>query len=161
MAQGIWRLDSVEWTGNTTGSAQPASDADSDILVTWLKAFICETGAEESDDGVEYIVASRIRADFRLTDFWIWEDQGLPVAVSGYQRPTPSGMTIGLVYTPPEHRDKGYATALVAEQTQWLLDRGKKACFLCTDLTNPTSNSIYQRIGYKQVAEASWYDFGT
>lgn len=79
--------------------------------------------------------------------------------MSGYQRPTPNGMAIGPVYTPPEHRRHGYATSLVAQQTQWLLDEGKKCCFLYTDLHNPTSNSIYQRIGYRQVAESSEYHF--
>jgi uncharacterized protein len=48
---------------------------------------------------------------------------------------------------------------LVAAQTQWLLDHGKRFCFLFTDLANPTSNAIYERIGYRKVAEAVDYRF--
>ncbi len=81
------------------------------------------------------------------------------MALSGYGHPTGAGIRIGMVYTPPEHRGNGYATALVADQSQWLLDNGYDACFLFTDLANPTSNRIYERIGYRQVAEAASYGF--
>ena len=63
------------------------------------------------------------------------------------------------MYTPPQHRGNGYASALVAAQSQWLLDNGYEFCFLYTDLANPTSNAIYERIGYSQVAEAGMYSF--
>jgi hypothetical protein len=63
------------------------------------------------------------------------------------------------VYTPREHRRRGYATALVAEQSSWLLQSGHRACFLFTDLANPTSNAIYERIGYRRVGEASQFTF--
>jgi predicted GNAT family acetyltransferase len=66
----------------------------------------------------------------------------------------PVGARIGPVYTPPELRGNGYATALVAAASQEQLDAGEPACFLGTDLANPTSNAIYQRIGYEWVCEA-------
>ena len=58
------------------------------------------------------------------------------------------------MYTPPELRGRGYATALTAELSQRLLDGrlfegGRRFCFLYTDLANPTSNAIYERIGYR------------
>jgi predicted GNAT family acetyltransferase len=59
------------------------------------------------------------------------------------------------VYTPPEHRRRGYATALVAELSRFLLERGHRACFLYTDLANPTSNAIHERIGYQRIADAA------
>jgi predicted GNAT family acetyltransferase len=62
-------------------------------------------------------------------------------------------MRIGAVYTPPEARGRGYATALVAAVSQHLLDRGRAFTYLYTDLANPTSNSIYQKIGYRPVAD--------
>jgi hypothetical protein len=79
--------------------------------------------------------------------------------MTGNTGPTPNGIRIGPVYTPPEHRGKGYASNLVATQSQWLLDSGRRFCFLYTDLANPISNSIYQRIGYRQVAESAEYSF--
>jgi predicted GNAT family acetyltransferase len=81
------------------------------------------------------------------------------VSLSGHSGPTPNGIRIGPVYTPPDLRGNGYATTLVARQSQWLLDNGHRYCFLYTDLANPRSNSIYQRIGYRQIAESAQYRF--
>src|SRR6185369_491689 len=89
----------------------------------------------------------------------LWEDDGRPVSLSGWGGPTPNGIRIGPVYTPPEHRGRGYATALVAGLSQALLDRGRRFCFLYTDLANPTSNAIYERIGYVKVAESAMVAF--
>jgi hypothetical protein len=72
---------------------------------------------------------------------------------------TENGGTVGAVYTPPEHRKNGYATALTAAITQKILDSGKKYSGLYTDLDNPTSNSIYQQIGYKPISDATVWLF--
>jgi predicted GNAT family acetyltransferase len=86
---------------------------------------------------------------------WLWERDGEPVSLAGYTGPTLTGTRVGPVFTPAEHRRHGYASALVAELSAFLLDRGHRACFLYTDLANPTSNAIYERIGYERVAEAA------
>ena len=75
----------------------------------------------------------------------------MPVCMAAYARPTANGIAINGVFTPAEHRCRGYASALVGAVSQMSLDSGKKFCTLCTDLDNPTSNSIYQKIGYKSV----------
>ena len=79
--------------------------------------------------------------------------------MSGFGGPTPSGIRIGPVYTPPRHRRRGYATTLVADQSAWLLERGYRVCFLYTDLANPTSNRIYEEIGYVSVGDSADYRF--
>ena len=56
----------------------------------------------------------------------------------------------------PEFRGRGYASNCVAALTQKMLDQGRKFCFLYTDLSNPTSNKIYQQIGYRPVCD--WMD---
>ena len=66
---------------------------------------------------------------------------------------TPNGTRIGCVYTPPALRGRGYASALVAELSQRLLDAGRRYCFLYTDLANPTPNVMYHRIGYRPVCD--------
>jgi predicted GNAT family acetyltransferase len=66
---------------------------------------------------------------------------------------------IYLVYTPDELRGHGYATACTAEITRRLLAEGKRYCFLYTDLSNPTSNKIYCRIGYRPVCDVACYRF--
>ena len=95
----------------------------------------------------------------------LWEDGGEPVSLAGWGGPTPNGIRVGPVYTPPELRGRGYATALTAELSQRLLDGrllegGRRFCFLYTDLANPTSNAIYERIGYRRVGESAEYRFG-
>jgi predicted GNAT family acetyltransferase len=74
-------------------------------------------------------------------------------------RPTINGISISFVYTPPQFRDNGYATACVAKLTQTLLSSGYKFCALYTDLTNPTSNSIYKKIGYNPIQDVNSYLF--
>jgi GNAT superfamily N-acetyltransferase len=63
------------------------------------------------------------------------------------------------VYTPPELRRQGFATAYVARLSKELLDEGFAFCVLFTDLANPTSNSIYARIGYQAVGDFTLYRF--
>ena len=79
---------------------------------------------------------------------------GRPVSLTGWM-PIAGGARVGPVYTPPEERGRGYASNLVAHVSADMLERGAAACFLYTDLGNPTSNAIYRRIGYEQVAESS------
>jgi len=83
----------------------------------------------------------------------LWED-GRPVSLASFGNPTPNGIRIGPVYTPPEYRRRGYASALVAELSERLL-AGRRFCFLFTDLANPTANRIYEQIGYRRVCEAA------
>ena len=89
----------------------------------------------------------------------IWEVDNTPVSMAGYAGPTPNGIRIGAVYTPPELRNNGYASAVTAGLSQYLLDSGKDFCFLFTDLLNPTSNKIYQQIGYQPVCDVDRYLF--
>src|SRR3954464_11849290 len=89
----------------------------------------------------------------------LWED-GQVATLGGFGGLTPNGIRIGPIYTPPDLRRRGYASALTAELTQMLLGRGRRFCFLYTDLANPTSNSIYHRIGYEPVSDVDMWSFG-
>jgi hypothetical protein len=79
--------------------------------------------------------------------------------MAGLARPTRRTTSINAVYTPPEERRNGYATALVAAVSAEGLRRGKSSCVLYTDLANPVSNSIYPKIGYRPVCDSSQYRF--
>ncbi len=89
---------------------------------------------------------------------YLWVD-GAPVSMAGYTGPTPHGIRVGPVYTPPELRGRGYASALVAQMSQALLDGGRSFCFLFTNLANPTANHIYEEIGYEAVVDVDVYTF--
>lgn len=83
----------------------------------------------------------------------VWVVDGEPVSMAMSNRPQLTSIGISAVYTPPEHRKKGYAGANVAFLSQALLDHGYERVNLFTDLANPTSNKIYMAIGYREVCD--------
>lgn len=162
MAQGVFAIERVRPVPNPRGASRPGTVADHDLLVAWFEAFTAEALPHEPSDRERLLafLDRRLASGGPEGGIWLWERDGEVVAMSGYGGPTPSGIRIGPVYTPPDERGNGYATALVAAQSSWLLASGRRFCFLYTDLANPTSNAIYQRMGYVQVAEAAAYHFG-
>ena len=165
MRQGVYALEHVEPLSAAPGFARVATAADHGRVLQWWIAFGDEVlheggpGREDAEKNVEHKLSSPTAGIF------LWEDDGEPVSLAGWGGPTPNGIRIGPVYTPPELRGHGYATALTAELSQRLLDGrlfegGRRFCFLYTDLANPTSNAIYERIGYRRVAEAAEVVFG-
>lgn len=151
---GIYELREVMQVPSAPGGARPVTPEDKEQVIAWAIAFADEVLPEETDrERHVRLIDARLRATAD-SGLWLWEDGGRPVSLSGYGGSTPNGIRIGPVYTPPEHRGRGYATSLVTKQSHWLLGAGRSLCFLYTDLDNPTSNALYRRIGYRMVAEA-------
>ena len=138
------------------GAMRPARAGDRPLLQEWAGAFAIETGLPEGPEELVRSIAVRIGADPGIV---VWEASGIPVALAGAVESSPGIARVGPVYTPPEHRRRGYATSLVAEWTSELLRRGSRRCALFTDLANPTSNSIYQAVGYRPAGDARIIDF--
>jgi predicted GNAT family acetyltransferase len=88
------------------------------------------------------------------------EDGGMPVSMAKISRELQTVCVVGMVYTPPYFRGRGYATSCVAAVSQFGLDRVYKKCVLYTDLANPTSNSIYMKIGYRPICDSINVMFG-
>jgi predicted GNAT family acetyltransferase len=90
----------------------------------------------------------------RINDggLYLWID-GEPVSMAARVRETAHGSAVSAVYTPPQFRGRGYATSCVGELCRQILHEGRRFCALFADLANPVSNSIYQRIGFRQVAD--------
>jgi predicted GNAT family acetyltransferase len=157
MAQRIFRADHVNVPKGVPGNMRRAEDADRARLIEWVAAF-----QDEAMGGHVHRPAEAVVVDYlgrgEEGGLYLWEDQR-PVSVAGCGGLTPNGIRIGPVYTPPELRRNGYASALVAELTNLLLAGGRRFCFLFTDLANPTSNRIYERIGYERVADVDEYRF--
>jgi predicted GNAT family acetyltransferase len=157
--QGVFALERLQPVPVAPGGSRSATHDDLPLLLDLMVAF-GEEVLEESDPGrTEAREGVEHRLQTRDGGFELWEDGDEIVSLSGWGGPTPNGIRIGPVYTPPEHRGRGYATALVAGLSQALLDRGRRFCFLYTDLANPTSNAIYERIGYVKVAESAMVAF--
>jgi predicted GNAT family acetyltransferase len=159
LSQGVYGLTVVRDVARAPGEPHPAEQKDREVLLDWLRAFVNEAvpDPDEAFRRLERTLESRFGIE--SAGFWLWEDGGRPVSLAGFSGPTPTGIRIGPVYTPPEFRRRGYATALVADLSAWLLGHGHRACFLYTDLANPTSNRIYVEIGYERVCDAMEFSF--
>ena len=133
------------------GELRVAAADDLPMLRDWARAFEHEAGvfSGQADLLIERIVARRAA--------YIWWDGGTR-CMAASMAPTPNGARIGFVYTPVELRGRGYASTCTAAVSQRLLDEGRRFCFLYTDLANPTSNAIYQRLGYEPVCDVVDYD---
>lgn len=148
MRQRIFRLGRLEPPSEPApGRLRAAGAEDLPLVASWIEAFEREAGVA--------VPGARRRAEEAIAGgrTFLWED-GEPVCLVGYAGETPNGRRIGPVYTPPERRGSGYATAAVAELSRRTLAGGKRFCFLYADLANPTANRIYERLGYRPVAEA-------
>lgn len=152
----IFRLTAVVPPRPAPGRPRPAGPKDRDLVAAWIEAFMREAFGDADPVGV---LASTDRwLAGRGRTLYLWDD-GEPVSLAGVGGPTPNGIRIGPVYTPPAARERGYASALVAAVSQAELDAGRRFCFLFTDKDNPTSNHIYQTIGYEPVRDVDVYKF--
>ncbi|MCL5998948.1 MAG: GNAT family N-acetyltransferase [Chloroflexi bacterium] len=151
----IYVLHTVTPAPPVAGRFRVATEADLGIVAQWSRAFIMEALPADDPNSADDMAQRRVREG----DIYLWEDGGHAVSMAAKSRPMNNGITVNLVYTPPEQRGRGYATACVATLSQRLLDEGWKFCVLFTDLSNPTSNSIYQKIGYRPVCDFDEYGF--
>lgn len=133
------------------GRLRLAAERDLPTIIAWSAAFIAEVMPGDPTDPEAHAV-NRIAT----RSLFVWEN-GEPLAMAGWAGRTARGVRVNFVYTPPEHRGRGYATACVARLTQRLLGEGRAFCCLYTDLSNPTSNSIYRKIGYRPIGDSSDY----
>lgn len=158
MANRIYRASSATVPSGVAGAMRSYRDDDHDVTIRWYDAFFREALPDEAlGDPTETQV--RRRLDDPDGGLRIWEVESRPVSLAGFGSRTPNGIRVGPVYTPPELRGRGYASALVGRMTAALLEAGHRYCFLFTDLANPTSNGIYQRIGYEAVTDVDQYAF--
>lgn len=159
MSMRMFRLDEVNPPTGVPGQLRRINEGDRPLMVEWVQGF--HQDALGDDVGSEHAQKTfdRHLASTDGTGLHVWEHDGEVVSIASGGRPTPNGISIGLVYTPPEKRRKGYASACVAALSQHFLDNGYTFCFLYTNLANPTSNHIYQEIGYRPVCDADDYLF--
>jgi predicted GNAT family acetyltransferase len=138
------------------GRCRKASIEDLEVVLELTDAFLREALPDERQDAGERAVRieRRLRGEHGIH---LWEDDDEVVALAAIGMPAEGGERVASVYTPPRLRGRGYASALVAAVTRDAFDRGCSFVHLNTDTTNPTSNAIYERLGYERVgAQATW-----
>ncbi|MDZ8053739.1 MAG: GNAT family N-acetyltransferase [Aulosira sp. ZfuVER01] len=151
MEMRIHQLTQVEPVATVNGYLRLATQSDRPLLLEWFTRFAAEVGEVVSQDAEQAVNTGLTRQSI-----YLWDD-GIPVSWASGSQSLPAAARIGPVYTPPEYRGKGYATACVAALSQKLLNQGCDRCFLFTDLENPTSNYIYKKIGYHPICD--WHDY--
>ena len=144
--QGVYQLDRVIPVEGVRGRARMATQGDVETLIPWGEGFGQDLGEAFT------LRAESIRKLVDRNGMFVWVDGGL-CSMTVAQGLTGTGCRVGYVYTPPERRGSGYASALVAAVSQRMFDAGLSFCVLYTDLSNPTSNSIYKKIGYARIAD--------
>lgn len=158
MDQKIYQLNHVVYPSPCDGNMIVATDEDINLGANWLLKFIEESIPHEPTT-LENAIAI-IKKKVANQEVFIWKNNvGMPVALNMVTRPTRNGIAVSFVYTSKEYRKKGYASALVAQTSQRMLDQGKKFCVLYADSKNLTSNGIYQKIGYNEIATSKNFIF--
>jgi ribosomal protein S18 acetylase RimI-like enzyme len=130
------------------GTARLGTGADRDLLARWFGAFAREVG---DPPGQDHSAAAAERLGYG--GITVWEAGGVPVSVAGRTRAVAGMVRVGPVYTPPELRGRGYAGAATAAVSRAALDAGLREVVLYTDLANPTSNALYERLGFRPVED--------
>lgn len=146
----LYRLAELTWPDPLPGgSPRLAERGDAALLADWFTAFAREV--HEMDGGADQEAAVSERLSYG--GITVWEADGAPVSMAGLTRQVAGMVRVGPVYTPPDLRGHGYASAATAAVSQRARAAGAEEVLLYTDLANPVSNSIYQRIGYRPVED--------
>lgn len=153
MSQRIYELTAVNTDVKQLGIVRLLEQKDMHYFPYWLEAFHAagiygNTKMSIPQDTEEY------RYRISSKKLYVLEVDGIPVSMAGFTREMQKAIGVAFVYTPPYYRGKGYASSCVAQISQIALEKGFTKCVLYTDLLNPTSNRIYQRIGYHAVCDS-------
>jgi hypothetical protein len=154
MSQGVYEVTELVEPGGVRGSARTGTTRDQDLCVEWLQAFADETHPDGGRREAEAELGSAVARRLARGGLTLWEVDGRPVSLAGTS-PVAAGVArVGPVYTPPPLRRHGYAAGVTAVATRAGFTAGAQRCMLYTDLANPTSNALYQRLGYRRVGDA-------
>ncbi len=153
----LYRLGALETPDTVAGASRLATDDDGGLLVEWVELFFGETFGHRRDDaaGVAFVDAAKNKRD----RFVLWEAGGDPVSMAMLRAPAAAVSRIGPVFTPRDRRGNGYGSAVTAAAAKLAIRLGVTDVVLFADLANPTSNGIYQNIGFDAVADSVRIEF--
>jgi GNAT superfamily N-acetyltransferase len=153
----LYRLGTLQPPTGVSGKYRDAVDSDTALLVDWVEHFFVETFGHQRDDAAgERFVENATAVGDR---FVLWHDGGMPVSMAMLRAPSAGVSRIGPVFTPRSSRGCGYGSAVTAAASDLARRGGVDDVVLFADLANPTSNAIYQRIGFESVADSVRIDF--
>jgi len=159
MAQKIYKIEKVILP-SVAGELRLAQSNNLELIAQWCFEFARESLPPFEHHSLD-VWRSATANKIEKQQVFVWLVQGQPVSMAHAARPTRNGVSIRGVYTPPAFRKSGFASAVVAHLSHKMLAGGKKFCVLYTDLLNPTSNKIYQNIGYKEVSDSKHFQFSS
>jgi RimJ/RimL family protein N-acetyltransferase len=152
----LYRLGTLRTPNGVTGTPRDAVENDRGLLVEWVELFFGEAfGQSRSGDGEEFVD----NANHVGHRFVLWDIDGTPVSMAMLRVPAAGVSRIGPVFTPCDERGHGYGSAVTAAAAQLAHRSGTQDVVLFADLANPTSNAIYQRIGFEAVCDSVRVDF--
>jgi predicted GNAT family acetyltransferase len=152
MNQRIYVNSKVNKVSNIDAILCHAQDEDKYKLQDWYYEFYKVTG-----ENIDFEIAiKKMNELISLGNVYVLKINNEIVSMAGSSRPFLNSITVGYVYTPPELRFKGYATKCVELLTEHLL-KTYQFCTLYTDLSNPTSNNIYLKLGYVPIGDSCVY----
>jgi GNAT superfamily N-acetyltransferase len=153
----LHRLETLHPPTAVAGEPRLADRADTGVLGDWLNRFRAEAFGVAVAPAAD---ARSMRTAKELPDeFLIWMFDSNPVSMAGVRSPTVGVSRIGPVYTPTDRRGYGYGSAVTAAAAEWALEAGADEVVLFTDLADPVTNVIYQRIGFRPVSDFVRIDF--
>ena len=136
------------------GKLRVATEADVELVTRWQYAFHIEISGTANREETK----RQLKPEIDSGEVYLWEDEG-PASMAMKTRPTRHGISVTMVYTPPELRCRGYATSCVGALSRMLLDSGWEHCALFADMANEAANRVYLGIGYKPVCDYHEYAF--
>ncbi|WP_280768708.1 GNAT family N-acetyltransferase [Salipaludibacillus daqingensis] len=156
LTQNIYQLKHLQKYPRNQGRLTYATEDDIALVMSWTEEFEKEALGLKEHPLLEETVIKEIRNN----QVFLWRDENCtPVSMAKRARELKNGVVVNFVYTPEEYQRKGYATTCVGALSERMLNEGFKFCSLNTNAKNPTSNSIYMKIGYEPVGDAVEYQF--
>ncbi|WP_231984085.1 GNAT family N-acetyltransferase [Mycobacterium sp. 852013-51886_SCH5428379] len=148
----LYRLATLSAPVGVPGGHRVARTADQPVLIRYQCDFAVEAFGHAPDPRrAAAAVAGSAAAGHA---YLLWTADGAPMSMAGVRAPAAGVSRIGPVYTPPEVRGRGFASAVTAAACRWALAAGARQVVLFADLANPTSNRVYRRLGFVPVGDS-------
>jgi len=151
MPEGVYELTQARVFTTPSGIFRPAKPEDREMLARWYMQALVDFHTGQTITYENSLLT--VQAWIDTVCVYLWEEAGTPVSIAITSRTTPHSVSVGAVFTPEEYRGRGYSQACVSHLSQQELDRGYRYVCLFTDLNNPISNHVYQKIGYRMVSK--------